>query len=137
MHATHNLFVQAVFDRATVNNATTPWIIGEFGFGLVITVTIAAALLLHYRRRSEDRGRNDHDPNRCRPVRTASSPALRSAETFAIQAGRVIVDAAKPALGPSTVIVENGRIKCESRAARSRRPALPWSICAMLRFCRA
>jgi imidazolonepropionase-like amidohydrolase len=32
------------------------------------------------------------------------------AETFAIQAGRVIVDAAKPALGPSTVIVENGRI---------------------------
>ncbi|MEO7563977.1 MAG: amidohydrolase family protein [Sphingomicrobium sp.] len=33
------------------------------------------------------------------------------AETFAIQAGRVIVDAAKPALGASTVIVENGRIK--------------------------
>lgn len=32
------------------------------------------------------------------------------AETFAIQAGRVVVDAAKPALGPSTVIVENGRI---------------------------
>ncbi len=33
------------------------------------------------------------------------------AETFAIQAGRVIVDAARPALGASTVIVENGRIK--------------------------
>lgn len=33
------------------------------------------------------------------------------AETYAIQAGRLIVDAAKPALGPSTVIVENGRIK--------------------------
>lgn len=32
------------------------------------------------------------------------------AETFAIQAGRLIVDAAKPALGPSTVIVENKRI---------------------------
>jgi imidazolonepropionase-like amidohydrolase len=32
------------------------------------------------------------------------------AETFAIQAGRLIVDAAKPALGPSTVIVDNGRI---------------------------
>jgi len=32
------------------------------------------------------------------------------AETYAIQAGRLIVDAAKPALGPSTVIVENGRI---------------------------
>src|SRR5918994_1040369 len=33
-----------------------------------------------------------------------------SAETFAIQAGRLIVDASKPALGPSTVIVDNGRI---------------------------
>ncbi len=32
------------------------------------------------------------------------------AETVAIKAGRLIVDAAKPALGPSTVIVENGRI---------------------------
>ena len=32
------------------------------------------------------------------------------AEIFAIQAGRLIVDAAKPALGPSTVIVENNRI---------------------------
>jgi imidazolonepropionase-like amidohydrolase len=32
------------------------------------------------------------------------------AETFAIQAGRLIVDASKPALGPSTVIVDNGRI---------------------------
>lgn len=32
------------------------------------------------------------------------------AETFAIQAGRLIVDAAKPERGPSTVIVENGRI---------------------------
>src|SRR5687768_12015823 len=33
-----------------------------------------------------------------------------SAQTYAIQAGRLIVDASKPALGPSTVIVENGRI---------------------------
>ena len=38
----------------------------------------------------------------------ASSAA--NAETFAIQAGRLIVDAAKPARGPSTVIVESGRI---------------------------
>ena len=38
----------------------------------------------------------------------ASSAA--SAETYAIQAGRLIVDAAEPARGPSTVIVENGRI---------------------------
>jgi imidazolonepropionase-like amidohydrolase len=33
-----------------------------------------------------------------------------SAQTYAIQAGRVIVDAARPAQGPSTIIVENGRI---------------------------
>ncbi len=32
------------------------------------------------------------------------------AETFAIQAGRLITDASLPARGPSTVIVENGRI---------------------------
>ncbi len=32
------------------------------------------------------------------------------AETYAIQAGRVIVDASKTPRGPSTVIVENGRI---------------------------
>src|SRR5436189_3436860 len=36
--------------------------------------------------------------------------ATASAETYAIQAGRLIVDAAKPERGPSTVIVENGRI---------------------------
>ena len=39
---------------------------------------------------------------------TAASAA--SAETYAIQAGKLIVDAAKPALGASTVIVENDRI---------------------------
>jgi imidazolonepropionase-like amidohydrolase len=33
-----------------------------------------------------------------------------SAETYAIQAGRLIVDAAQPERGPSTVIVQNGRI---------------------------
>jgi imidazolonepropionase-like amidohydrolase len=39
------------------------------------------------------------------------SASAASAETYAIQAGRLIVDAAQPARGPSTVIVENGRIK--------------------------
>ena len=43
----------------------------------------------------------------------AAALALASAaqaETYAIQAGRLIVDAAQPARGNSTVIVENGRI---------------------------
>ncbi len=38
-----------------------------------------------------------------------TTPVL--AETVLIHAGRVITDAAKPALGASTVVVENGRIK--------------------------
>lgn len=36
--------------------------------------------------------------------------AAASAETYAIQAGRLIVDASRPARGASTVIVENGRV---------------------------
>ena len=39
-----------------------------------------------------------------------SIAAAANAETYAIQAGRLIVDAAQPARGNSTVIVENGRI---------------------------
>ena len=35
---------------------------------------------------------------------------VANAQTYAIQAGRLIVDAAKPARGASTVVVENGRI---------------------------
>ncbi len=38
------------------------------------------------------------------------SSSAASAETYAIQAGRLIVDAAQPARGASTVIVENNRI---------------------------
>ena len=36
--------------------------------------------------------------------------AAANAATYAIQAGHVIVDAAQPARGASTVIVDNGRI---------------------------
>jgi imidazolonepropionase-like amidohydrolase len=38
------------------------------------------------------------------------SASAASAQTYAIQAGRLIVDASRPALGPSTVVVEKGRI---------------------------
>jgi membrane protease YdiL (CAAX protease family) len=48
LHATHNLFVQAVFDTSTVNRGSTGWLTGEFGIGLVVTIAIAAALLLRY-----------------------------------------------------------------------------------------
>jgi imidazolonepropionase-like amidohydrolase len=39
-----------------------------------------------------------------------AAASTASAETYAVQAGRLIVDAAKPARGASTVIVENGHI---------------------------
>src|ERR1044072_8881947 len=39
-----------------------------------------------------------------------ATASTASAETYAIQAGRLIGDAAQPARGASTVIVENGRI---------------------------
>ncbi len=39
-----------------------------------------------------------------------ATAASAGAETYAIQAGRLIVDAAQPARGNSTVIVDNGRI---------------------------
>src|SRR3954451_2200914 len=39
-----------------------------------------------------------------------ATAATAHAETYAIQSGRVIVDAAQPARGNSTVVVENGRI---------------------------
>jgi imidazolonepropionase-like amidohydrolase len=39
-----------------------------------------------------------------------SIAAAANAQTYAIQAGRLIVDAAQPARGNSTVVVENGRV---------------------------
>ncbi len=46
LHASHNLFVQAVFDSATIDKGSTNWWTGEFGAGLAITTAIAAFLIL-------------------------------------------------------------------------------------------
>src|SRR5947208_7409590 len=43
-------------------------------------------------------------------VAALAAASSANAETYAIQAGRLMVDAAQPERGPSTVIVENGRI---------------------------
>src|SRR5215213_4347975 len=43
-------------------------------------------------------------------VSALATAGAAEAETYAIQAGRLIVDAAQAERGPSTVIVENGRI---------------------------
>ena len=55
-----------------------------------------------------------------------------NAETYAIQAGHLIVDAAQAERGPSTVIVENGRI-AGSRPALQRRREPSWSTSAAAR----
>ena len=63
LHATHNLFVQTVFDGATVDTGSTQWWTSEFGAGLVITVTLAAFLLLRFgsspEKRSEAQAASD------------------------------------------------------------------------------
>ena len=40
LHASHNLFVQAFFDRVTVNTGPTPWLTSEFGAALAVTLGI-------------------------------------------------------------------------------------------------
>jgi uncharacterized protein len=44
LHATHNLFVQAFFDRVTVDTGPTRWLTGEFGAALAVTVGATAWL---------------------------------------------------------------------------------------------
>ncbi len=48
LHASHNRFIQGVFTPLTVNNTKTPYVIDEFGVGLVVT-TVIAAIIVCYR----------------------------------------------------------------------------------------
>ena len=50
LHATHNLFVQAFFDRVTVDTGPTKWLTSEFGAALALT--IAATAWLFWRARA-------------------------------------------------------------------------------------
>jgi len=45
LHATHNLFIQGLFNPLTVDTGITEYVIGEFGIGLVIAYAIAALLV--------------------------------------------------------------------------------------------
>lgn len=42
LHATHNLFVQAFFDRVTVDTGPTEWLTSEFGAALALTAAVTA-----------------------------------------------------------------------------------------------
>jgi membrane protease YdiL (CAAX protease family) len=51
LHASHNLFVQALFDPLTRSTPFTNYYIGEFGAGLAIAVVVVALMI--WRRRGE------------------------------------------------------------------------------------
>lgn len=46
LHASHNLFVQAIFDRLTKPETKALYVTTEFGFGLAITIAIVAVYLI-------------------------------------------------------------------------------------------
>ena len=46
LHASHNLFVQAFFDRVTVDTGPTRWLTSEFGAGLALAFVAARVDLL-------------------------------------------------------------------------------------------
>lgn len=51
LHASHNLFIQSIFDPITVDTGVTKYVIGEFGCGLALSSIVVA--LLFWRRRGE------------------------------------------------------------------------------------
>jgi len=44
LHASHNLFIQAVFDKLTRDTGITNWLIGEFGAGLAIAAVLVGII---------------------------------------------------------------------------------------------
>jgi hypothetical protein len=48
-HASHNLFVQDVFDRLTVSKTHTEYVTTEFGVGLAIVYSAVALWLWRHR----------------------------------------------------------------------------------------
>ncbi len=45
LHASHNIFIQTVFNPLTTKNALTPYVIDEFGLGLALVVGVLAFLV--------------------------------------------------------------------------------------------
>jgi membrane protease YdiL (CAAX protease family) len=58
-HASHNLFIQGIFNPLTMDTGLTEYIIGEFGIGLVIVYGLAA--FYFWRRRAELPGVAERD----------------------------------------------------------------------------
>lgn len=53
LHATHNLWVQSVFDVLTRDTGPTAYLTGEFGAALALAISLAAALVWRQSRRKE------------------------------------------------------------------------------------
>jgi hypothetical protein len=51
LHASHNFFIQAVFDRMTLNFGLAPYITTEFGVGVALAYALIA--FYYWRRRGE------------------------------------------------------------------------------------
>jgi CAAX protease family protein len=45
MHASHNVVIQSVLDKATIATPLINWWTGEFGAGLVLTISLVAWIL--------------------------------------------------------------------------------------------
>ena len=52
LHASHNLFIQAIFTPLTGNTRPTPDAIDEFGFVLPLVIAAAPAIAAHQKKNS-------------------------------------------------------------------------------------
>jgi membrane protease YdiL (CAAX protease family) len=69
LHGAHNLFVQAFFDRVTVDTGPTRWLTSEFGAALAITIAVTAYLFWRARAAVE----TPNEAGAIRPI-TSSRP---------------------------------------------------------------
>jgi uncharacterized protein len=49
LHASHNAFIQVIFNPLTGNTGPTPYVIGEFGIGLALATVVIAFLFWQWR----------------------------------------------------------------------------------------
>jgi hypothetical protein len=45
LHASHNLFIQAILTPLTIDTGKTKWVIDEFGFALAIAAVVVAIIV--------------------------------------------------------------------------------------------
>jgi uncharacterized protein len=69
LHASHNLFIQAIFDRMTAPAGKALYVTTEFGFGLVLTV--GATAVYFWTRRGELSGEQLRSKDEIRSIRIA------------------------------------------------------------------